>query len=218
MKTINVLTGIIFIFNLTLINAQTEQGKVLLGISSGLNLGGGGVNLMNIQFSNTKQKSDANGNQGLAPTKSTGFNFLPRIGFFVANNFAIGLDLDILYDKEDGGIQYKSSDLLYLAGPFVRYYIPTASVKPFFEVKGSYGVENSKMTFSNQETSTKMGISMVSGGVGLATPLGKKVNFDTILGYSSEVLKDKKNNPNNLRSITGSFSISLGFTVLLGAG
>ena len=59
-----------------------------------------------------------------------------KLGFFVIDNLVLGLDLNIaLSTVKYGGDNYESSQNLFSAGPFIRYYIPTSKVLPFFELK-----------------------------------------------------------------------------------
>ena len=51
MKRIKILTISLITINIGLLKAQTNQGRVLLGVSSELSIAGTGTNLLNIGYS-----------------------------------------------------------------------------------------------------------------------------------------------------------------------
>jgi hypothetical protein len=219
MKKVILLLTMLCIVNLTFLNAQTTKGKFLFGVSSALSLAGTGSNMMSFGFSSTEDKSDASGFTEDKPDKTVSINFLPKVGYFIVNNLAIGLDISYAFSKEkDGDDDYEFTDNLLSAGPFVRYYVPTSKVKPFMEISGAYGGINMKYKESSYDDQTnKSSLISFGGGVGLAVTLGEKVTFDGMVGYNSMVIKDKKDNPDNNRSVIGTLGLNLGFTVYLGS-
>lgn len=222
MKSITFLVAILITINVGLLHAQTTQGKVLIGVSSNMSLIGTGSELMSFGYSNVKRKSDANGFREPEPDKTISFNLLPRVGYFVADNFAVGIDLNMaLTTTTDGENDNKYSQRLLSVGPFVRYYIPTGSVLPFFELSGSFGGLNSKYDYSDntfwEDDEFKSRIMSFGGGVGLAAPLGDRVMFDVLAGYNSLTIKDSEDNDDNVRTIFGTLGLKLGITILLGA-
>jgi hypothetical protein len=205
-----------------LVNAQTNQGNVLLGVTSTLSIAGAGSDLMNIGFSSVKQKSDADGFEESDPDKMTSINLMPKVGYFVVDNFAVGLDLNIgVSSTQYGENEDKSSQTLLAVGPFARYYIPTAKVLPFIELSGSVGAIKSKYDLSDnsfwEDSEFKSSVMSIGGGIGLAAPLGERVTFDVLAGYNSLTVKDKENNDDNERTVIGTLGLKIGFTIFLGA-
>jgi hypothetical protein len=206
-------------FLLTQAQTQTEKGKTLLGVSSSLNFGSTGSNLMSLGFSTTKSKSNASGYQAPDPEKSTSFNLIPRVGYFFIQNFVAGLDVSIAsvsYDFSSGTYKSTSSTFLYCIGPFARYYVPTGKVLPFFELGTSVGSMKNKSTYGSSTNEDNSGIFIIGGSLGIAAPLGDRASFDVSLGYNSMTVKAKENNPNNERTITGTVGLKLGFSFYLG--
>ena len=204
-----------FYFLIPSINAQTEKGKTLVALSSALGIGGSGNGFA---FSSNKTKSD---NYNSDPIKITSFNLSPRVGYFVANNLALGAELFYSYSKQDdflfeGDILFeevKSNSIG--AGPFARYYIKAKKLTPFIEAGVVFGRAKSSISdFSENE----FGLFNFGGGAGIAMPLGKKVSFDALLGYTHFETKQKEDNPSNVRNISNNFSLNLGFSVYLGQG
>ncbi len=107
--------------------AQTEKGKILLG--------------GNVTFITQKGKSQIT-------TKETSFSVGPVFGFFVGNNFAVGVALSYDYNKtapiiysatsSQSGIKHTS----YGISPFARYYVNISEPFKFFAelaAGGSFG-------------------------------------------------------------------------------
>mgnify|MGYP006286550753 CR=1 FL=1 len=222
MKKITILAISLITINFGLLQAQTNQGKVLLGVSSTLSLAGTGSDLMNLGYSSVKYKSDADGFEESVPDKMTSINLLPKVGYFVADNFAIGLVLNIaLSSTKNGEDNDKYSQTLLSVGPFVRYYIPTSKVLPYFEISGSFGAINNKYDYSDnsnwEDDEYKSSVMSIGGGVGLAAPLGERVTFDVLAGYNSLTVKGKEDNDDNDRTVIGTIGLKIGFTIMLGA-
>ncbi len=222
MKKITLLTVFMLTISFGFLNAQTNQGKVLLGVSSTLSLYGTGSDLMNLGYSSVKSKSDADGFEESDPDKMTSINLLPKVGYFVIDNLALGLDVNIaLSTTKDGEDSDKYSQTLLSVGPFIRYYIPTSKVLPFFEINGSLGSINNKNDYSDntyyEDVEYKSSVMSIGGGIGLAAPLGDRVTFDVLAGYNSLTVKDKEDNDDNYRTVIGTLGLKIGFTILLGS-
>lgn len=222
MKKLIFSIALLSVIVVTRTSAQTSQGRMLVGASSALSLLGTGSELMTIGYTTTKYKSDANGYEEPEADKTISFNLLPRVGYFVADNFAIGLDLNMaLSSQKDGESddQYKQS--LLSAGPFVRYYIPTSRVLPFLEVGGTLGQLTYKYepgdNIWDDESESKLNIFTIGGGAGAAFLMGERVTFDALLGYYSLTYKDADDNDDNNRIVMGTLGLRLGITVLLGS-
>src|SRR4030043_1804367 len=103
MKKLLILITACCIFSLLHVNAQISQGKILTGMSSSENMFGTGSNVLIAGFSSVKYKSDASGYEEPEPDKMTQIVLLPRAGYMITDNLALGLDLDIaLYHIKDG--------------------------------------------------------------------------------------------------------------------
>lgn len=200
-----------------LLSAQTTKGKFLIGEFTNLSLTGTGNPMnMNLGWSTFKQKSDSGNEDNSDPDKEFSLNLTPRVGYFVINNLAVGLDLSMAYthSKRNGG-ESVSNITRFGAGPFLRYYIPTQKLLPFAEVNYSFG--SSKYAWKS-DTYDDERISMVQQygfGIGLGVPLGEKVSFDMLIGYQSYIYKEKEDNEDNVRYIVGTIGLKLGLTVIL---
>lgn len=196
--------------------AQTDKGTVLLGVSTrtGLSLfntTGCSADIMSLGFSTAKYKSDSYSDDD--PEKITSLNLSPRIGYFLADNFVFGADLNLGYMKSSTkGSDDKSSTTLFAAGPFARYYIPSGKIYTFLEASAVFGSETEKDNYGSDDHSTfKIGVTNYGGGVGLAIPIGNKATFDTMVGYNSLIFKNKDDDSDNAKYVIGTFGFKFGF-------
>ena len=214
MKKVLLITAFCFL-NFTFLKAQTNKGKVLLGVSSTLSLAGTGSDLMTLGYTTMKSKSDVDGYEDSDPNKTTSFNLLPKVGYFVIDNLAVGLDVNIALSSEKyGGSSDKYITNMLSIGPFVRYYITTEKVLPFFELGGAFGSLTNKS--SSNDSKNKSSVNSFGVGAGIAIPLGDRVTFDVLAGYSSLTIKEKENNDDNYRTVVGTIGLELGVIVFLG--
>jgi hypothetical protein len=192
---------------------QTEKGTKLFGISSTVNLTGSSQ----IGYSTSKRKGDGFETES---QKTFNVNLTPRAGVFLIDNLAVGLDLNLGWvkitdDFFDGGSTTANQ---ILASPFFRYYIPIKNVKPFIEAGAGIGYSkvdfegDSPSDFSFESTSNLLS---VGTGIGIATPLGNKVSFDSLIGYSYGQSKEKEDNDSNEKLITNTILIRFGFSIYL---
>lgn len=196
--------------------AQTKKGNVLLGLSPVISMSSYGSDMGFLSFSTIKYKND---NTDVDGNKMTNIGLTPKVGFFVIDNLAIGLDVNVLYgtEKSKGTLGDSKSTSTYLAaGPFIRYYIPLEKVIPFIELNSSFGQSVYKSDYNSETFDNKVNITSLGGFVGLAIPIGEMISFDIAGGYNSQILKDPEDNPLNARTVLGTFGFRFGVVVFLG--
>jgi len=215
-----ILATVIIAVNCNILSAQTTKGKILLGELSYIEFVGNGVmGSTNIGYSIFQNKSDGDSNDDSSKDKMFSLNIVPRAGYFVIDNLAVGLDVFLATESHKAmNDAYKSSSTFFAVGPFVRYYVPLKKVLPFAEVNYSMGSRTRKTEFDgNEPSSSNYAIKLFGAGLGLAIPIGEKVSFDAMAGYHAYVNKDKEDNDNNERLVAGTIGLKLGFTVFLGS-
>jgi len=219
MKKLTLLSIITIVINLGLVKAQTNQGRILIGASSAVSLTGMPSGLGGISYSSIQQKSDKEGFQEPDTETWLSFNLMPKVGYFIIDNLVAGLDFNFALDsKEYSGTTRSQS--AFAVGPFVRYYIPTPKVKPFFELNSSFGAIYDKTEYDNDfrdDSESENGLMSIGGGAGIAVPLGKRVMFDALAGYTSLTTEALENNEDNRRVVFNTYGIELGFTIMLGS-
>jgi len=142
--------------------------------------------------------------------KTTDFtlNLQPRVGYFVIDNLAVGIDLGlhICSERNKDDDNDKFDHRILGIGPFIRYYYPLEKVYPFVEANTIFGQEFSKRI--NWEY--KENVIIYNLGIGGAFPLGERVTLDALLGYGYGVWKGDEE---QYDSTAGGVEIRLGFTV-----
>lgn len=163
-------------------NAQTEKGKTLLG----------GQTKLEYSTFNANWETDYNsGSSG----KTRSLEIDPQIGRFVANNFALGIEIPYNRNKDiDGDDSYTTSSLMVM--PFARYYFGKTKVKPYLH--GAIGPGWGKTTneISLQEYKTKFNLTGYEAAGGLGVFLNQYVSLDFSLGYGQ--LTSKYNDDYNV--------------------
>jgi len=213
MKKITLLLLFFFIVAFSALSqTQMEKGKLFLGVTSTISLGGSeGSELLGLGFITEKYK------YGSAPAeaefKQFVYNILPKAGYFIIDNLAAGLEVVVTGNKWtdiDNDDIYKGSTLGI--GPFVRYYYPLDRICPFAEVEAIFGSRKERWN-ENEEIDPvfKFGISL-----GASLPLGDKVTFDGSLGYSRTAFtwEDEEGSVDN-KHIFGGIGFRFGFSVYL---
>lgn len=202
----------------SLIQAQTEKGRIIIGMSTTLSTIGTGPELLGIGFSSTQVKIGDNTSE---PIKKYGVNAVPKIGFFVEDNIAIGID---------GNYSYSSMEIVYNGsketsnfggiGVFGRSYFPFSKVIPFIEIDAGIGkaiVETKSGNTYESDSKSESDFFNFGGGLGLALPLGKRTTLDFFVGYDFIQEKlDQTYYGKEVVSSTHSLGFEIGIMILLG--
>ena len=217
MKKITMVITLMCFFDFSVSEAQIRSGRSLIGVSTSFSYINYGSDLMRLGFYTIKYKANLLASVDPDVTKVTTLNLLPKFGYFIINNLAVGLNMYIgtSTDKPKSGGKYNTTS--FGLGPFIRYYISGSKVMPFFEISSLFGSETNKYEDPYSSSSNKNSLTSFGGGAGLAVKLGDKVTFDMMAGYNSTSEKAKENNPNDERTVQGTIAFKLGFTVLLGS-
>ncbi len=201
------------------LNAQTEKGHFITGLGSNFSLLV--PSSMGINFGSSKFHSNHPNFVDSEADKSFYMQLSPRLGYFIRDNFAVGLDLSYGYDQNKDGL---SGDLLktstFGAGPFLRYYYPINNFYLYGEVFASYLSSTTNIDFSDntliediesKENSLKYGLA-----AGMSLPLNKRTFFDTSIGYNFLRYKPEVIGEHDDYWTTQSFSLQLGFSIFIG--
>jgi hypothetical protein len=214
-KTILLIT-VMCCFALSVTEAQISKGRSLAGVSTSFSYVNFGSDIMSLGFTTIKQKSNAAGYTEPDAQKITTLNFLPKFGYFAADNFVVGLEMCLASSAQKSG-QSKYSMTYFGIGPFARYYLNGARFMPYFEVSSLFGSVTSKSQYIDDTFSEKSRATSIAGGFGLAVRLDDKVTFDIMAGYNSMTGKRIEDNPDNERTVQGTIGFKFGFVALLGS-
>jgi hypothetical protein len=213
MKKITLLIAVLCLIAGSAIAQPTQlaKGNIMLSVTSTMALGGcWGSDLGGFGFSTHKYKT---GSTTETSYKSTSWNLLPKAGYFVMDNLVAGLELMVSgymdKDVDDGD---KDGESQFGIGPFVRYYYPLKKVYPYAEVEAMFG--SYKETWL--EDVHKEGLVMFGVGLGVAVPLGDKITFDAMAGYSHVSWTEKVEvEGEGATYLSGGFGLRLGLSVYL---
>jgi hypothetical protein len=176
--------------------AQTQQGNFLLG-------GGFGVSFGNKQI----ETPGPNNTTIVSKSRSTSLSFNPRVGFFIVNGFALGLDAEFRSTGErnrDNDVRTTSS--YFTLGPFVRYYFP---INVFLDGRAGFG--SGKGAASAGYNDAK--VFSYSFGAGYAAFLNDYVALEPIIRYRGTNFTNKANT--NLRTMDGNLEFAIGLQIYL---
>ena len=203
----------------SMLDAQTNQGQWVLGISSRFSLNPNEVgvtmpDMMTIGYSTIKFKSDDDESDA---TKFTCVNLQPKFGYFVIDNLAIGLDMQLGMSSLKSPDDDKDNGTVIGAGPFVRYYFPAGKILPYIEGGATFGSMKTKYEYSGDTEEYTSGMNTWSVGAGITKSISEKAALDFMLGYLSTTMKDKEDNDNNARTVIGTIGFKFGIVVFLGS-
>ncbi len=197
--------------------AQLEQGKILLGGRIGVS---------------STRPNTVNGGTTVDGVKTTSYFITPAVGYFIAENFALGLNIGFegTTDKtpaNGGNPKLKDKERSFLVGPFGRYY------KKFgdnFAIFGQAAIDlrfgknkDESYTFANgiQTTETKTSYFSPNLRPGIVFFPYSKVGIELLvgrIGYTHSVWKfndDSKSKNNSLDFNFDLRSVQLGVFLYL---
>jgi len=125
-------------------NAQTEKGKFIVGGQVG--------------FETSKTKDTDN--------KSTGFSINPTVGYFVADNWAVGTGIGYGWSKEEFTTNPTLKTDAFKVAPFVRNYVGEGQFKFFSQlsVPMAWGKKTSELATGDvKEKTQNIGVEIAPG-------------------------------------------------------
>lgn len=212
------ITSVIFFFLLvtTLLNAQgiTSQGNFMMGGTLGFSTADSNVEI-NVDGTTVN-------NNG---TRATQFNISPRIGYFITNNFALGIGMDYTLnrikepvDLSDPETDYQTeydSDLLF--GPFGRFYFPIAADKAFFlQANFGFGSSQDRIRVGEDPQTTSTDVIAASFGPGFTIYSSDAIGIEAIVKYNwarSNASFEYQGTSNETTTYTNQLDFSIGFQV-----
>jgi hypothetical protein len=153
------------------------------------------------------------------------FDFMPKAGYFVIDNLAVGLFIDFnIYSykaKDEGMLSDKGTT--FTIGPFARYYIPVCDkFVPFVEIQFGGGIDYYKSRYYSTSDWMKSdkGLITFRGGGGATYFFNDNVGADLFLGYLHDSYKYKDTDSGTARSSDSKikyneFILQFGIVVIL---
>lgn len=181
----------------TISNAQTEQGSMIVG---------GDVSL---DFQKEKQSL---GGTSTDMGKSTIVNLNPLFGYFFMDGLAAGLEVNFSNSTfKPEQIDGKGTSNTIAVGPFVKYYHESGV---FGMANVSFGSAKYKNTFNGTTNETTYSNFWWRVGAGYAVFLNESISLEPMLSYQSYTNKVKDSDPES-KDITSGLQISAGFHIFL---
>ncbi|TAE75521.1 MAG: hypothetical protein EAZ85_02285 [Bacteroidetes bacterium] len=218
-----IIIGLIAFFTFTNLNAQTEKGTIYVG-------GTFGVNSRN----QTSKSSSVTTNE----EKRTSFFVIPDVGYFFADNMAIGLGIGYANEKvnsksSSGSTENTTTTGTFSINPTFRYYMPTSSetFKFFIQARanldfGTITNENKSPTFTSTSNGKTNGYGLfISPNLSYFPTRSWSIDIGfTGIGYSSATSEftNTTNNTTNTTNISGfqlgvnSFLPTFGVRIFIG--
>jgi hypothetical protein len=217
MKTLKIT--LLFAFSLFVLGAKAQilQNSLLLGGS------------MNFDYSSGKTTSTGPGTIGGEDPAPTTINFglAPRFGYFIADNVALGLNLDFKINSTADDETVTTTRLI--TGPFVRVYAPMSdNIYAFGEVSFGGGIDSrsvvtgevtdsvtvgGKTVYRSRPVQENVSVTNLQLGVGpgLNFFINEFVAFETLLKYTygNSTYSFKTPTQAQVKSSTVSHNISL---------
>jgi len=192
----------------------TASGNFMMGGTLGFSTASSSVEINN--------SGNSISNEG---SRATQFNISPRVGYFVSDNFALGIGMDYTLneieepvDLTDPNTEYESeydSDLLF--GPFARYYIPVGVDKAFF-LQANFGLGSSQdqIRIGEDPQTVSNDVFAISAGPGFTIYSTDAIGIEAILKYNwarSNAQYNFQGESNETTTYTNQLDFSIGFQV-----
>ena len=193
------------------LNAQntTARGNFLIGTALGFS-----TNTSKIAYSSPNIEDEGEG------PSSTQLTIAPRIGYFLFDNFTLGVGLDYTMSKTEEPNADKNEDSDLLFGPFSRYYLPFGGDKAFF-VEGNFGFGNSSDNIIIGGQTQNINTNIVAYGVGPGFTIFSNdgVGIETLFKYNyarSKFDTEVNGVATQTTATTNQFAVSLGIEFYFG--
>lgn len=180
----------------------TNRGNFLIGTALGFS-------------SNTSTISQTTG-KGEGP-ESVQWNIAPHVGYFLFENFTIGVGLDYTFSREKQPNEDKNDDSDLLFGPFGRYYFPFGGDKAvFLEGNFGFGTSSDDLIVNGQTQSISTDIIAFGAGPGFTIFSNDAFGIETLFKYNfaqSRFNTEQGGVISETTTKTNQFSVSLGLQV-----
>ena len=160
----------------------TKRGNFVIGTRIGFSAAKSSVE---VQSSTGSIKGDGGTSMQL--------NLSPGIGYFFANNFVIGVGMDLFSLSSSSGIDVTGNDSPpqdsrnnnVLFGPFVRYFFPVSDDQAFF-IGSTLGFGSSKNRYTADNETQTINNTLLSVGVGPGFTIysNKELALETLVKYN----------------------------------
>lgn len=151
----------------------TDQGRFMLGSAVGF-----ATNTSKISYSaNTPGASDTE-------PQNTQWNIAPSIGYFLFNNFTLGIGMDYTSSTETRAGEEKTKDSDLLFGPFARYYFPFDDKAIFLQANFGFGNSADNLTVAGANQNINTNILAIGAGPGFTIFSNDAIGIEALVKYN----------------------------------
>ena len=175
MKATSVFYALFVLLFATSMSAQVlDKGNFLIGTTAGFSTA-----KSNVTYSTNSGEAEGDGPAALQ------FNIAPKIGYFIIDNFALGIGLDYTYStvKEPNRDRTNDSDLLF--GPFGRYYLPVnEDMALFLEANFGFGNSSNDQFIGENRQSVSTNVFAFGAGPGVTIFSNADIGIEALFKYN----------------------------------
>lgn len=175
MKKSSLLTVVLMVCLLGISNAQVlESGNFIIGSTLGFS------------SADSKVKQILNGaEQTNTGPVSLQLNFSPNIGYFLADDFVLGIGMDYTFGRFEEPSRDRTEDSNLLFGPFFRYYYDLGENMAFFaEMDLGFGNSSNDQFIGNSQQSITTNIFSVGAGPGFTIYSSNAIGIEALFKYN----------------------------------
>lgn len=213
--SITIILTLIFSFSSNGLPAQiTSAGNFMLGGTVGFSTAGSTVNIQN-------EGADIERNG----TRATQFNIAPAVGYFIVEDWALGIGLDYTLNRvrrpvnplapQSGYERSFDGDLLF--GPFSRYYFPIGADKAFFlEASVGFGSSRDEVDISEDRQIFSNNVFSLGVGPGFTIFSNDALGIEALVKYNwarSNANVDFQGITTETTTFTNQIDFSIGFQI-----
>lgn len=132
----------------------TDAGNFLMGTTLGLS-----------SASSVVTQTDDAGQREEDRPQSVQFSFAPKVGYFLFDNFALGIGMDYTFSRVSDPNEDRVTDSDLLFGPFARYYFPVSADMAFM-LEANFGFGNATDVINFDGQNRRLTTNIFAFGVG----------------------------------------------------
>ncbi len=163
------------LFSSTVLVAQVlDQGNFKIGSTIGFS----------VAESNVKLQASNQNEEGEGPSSSQ-FNLAPNIGYFLLDQFAIGIGMDYTFSAIQEPSEDRNEDSNLLSGPFLRYYVPVGDdMAVFFQTDFGFGNATDNQVVAGERQRISSHIFALGLGPGFTIFSNSAIGIEALLKYN----------------------------------
>ncbi|MEL7424894.1 MAG: outer membrane beta-barrel protein [Bacteroidota bacterium] len=151
-----------------------DQGNFLIGSTIGLS----------VAQSNVKLQASSQKEEGEGPS-STQFNIAPNLGYFIIDQFAIGIAMDYTFSAIQEPNQDRNEDSNLLFGPFLRYYVPVGDdMAVFMQTDFGFGNATDNQLIDGERQRISSNIFALGLGPGFTIFSNSAIGIEALFKYN----------------------------------